>query len=109
MASTDGPLLLSPQVSETEADDVARGCWHKSSTGEEAIEKAYQVVWQSLYGLSSEESYPTFDLQGQDAYERLHKKLDSHPELPVYFDDEDVQKDCDASTVAHNLSFIFGS
>lgn len=78
--------LPSPQRSDSETNDDAH----------EAIQQAYQAIWDSFCGWPAQENL-TFNIQDQQSYERLYQKLAKHQGPLQYFED-DLRKDWNATT-----------
>lgn len=80
-----------PSPSETE-----EGSDRASEDTCEAIEHAYQVIWDSFCGQPAAKDL-SFDLRSQRNYERLYQQLSEHPGLEGHFDDE-IRKDWNATS-----------
>lgn len=67
-----------------------------SNTAHEITEPVYQAVWDHFRGLPTPDC-PTFLLPDQGSFEYLYERLEKHPGLVAYFEDE-IRKDWDAET-----------
>lgn len=85
------PGLPSPQQSDKSIPDDT----HEAI---EAIEQAYQTIWDSFCGLPLPDHNPTFYLRDQESYEELYHRLGKHQGLLRHFE-EIIRKDWDDTGV----------